>query len=93
MGVVTGEIIVAVGRSDVPRLRFAVQLLRWRSKHPRRDRSRARSCTGRARTRSVGAIFLTHAAFELLDRLVFVFFHPFAHLAFDHLDVFDPAAQ
>ncbi len=41
----------------------------------------------------VGAIILAHAAFELLDRFVFVFLHPFAHLAFEHPDVFDPAAQ
>ena len=41
----------------------------------------------------IGTIFLAHAAFELLDRFVFVFFHPFAHLAFDHANVFDPAAQ
>ena len=47
----------------------------------------------RSNALGIGAIFLAHAAFELLDRFVFVFFHPFAHLAFDHANVFDAAAQ
>ena len=44
----------------------------------------------RARIR---AILLAHAAFELLYRIVFVFFHPFGHFAFDHMNVFNAAAQ
>src|SRR6476661_3763457 len=41
----------------------------------------------------IGTILLAHAAFQLLDRLVLVFFHPFAHLTFDDANVFDAATQ
>ena len=43
--------------------------------------------------RRVRAGFLADNAFDLLDRFVLVFFHPFAHFEFENANVIDPTAQ